>query len=102
MNFIYFVICSCFLFHHVKDRSNLASPFFQGSTLIDSCLIRSRTAFLSSLESWLLPLDSRLELSPNGRSNFQYFFYPFYPFYPFPLSPGFPLKKNQLACPAFF
>ena len=26
MNFIYFVICSCFYFHHVKDRFNPASP----------------------------------------------------------------------------
>ena len=46
MNFIYFVICSCFYFIMSKIASIAASPL-KGVPLIDSCLIRIRTVLAS-------------------------------------------------------
>jgi len=55
-----YLLCYLLLFFIPSCQRSLQSGFslFQGSALIDSCLIRSRTAFLSSLESWLLALAS--------------------------------------------
>jgi len=47
MNFIYFVICSCFYFIMSKIASIAASPLLM-DPLIDSCLIRSRTVLFFS------------------------------------------------------